>query len=223
MQPKRSNPYADGQPAKKKVPTKKQQEDRDYSSFRRPILSPHVKLGELRDFYEFNLSVPHNDLTIACGERFSRIPDESMFVVRLMRLNQETGKVACIEFGMESFDMLRIHEVITSNLLRSCEKALIFQNGDVQLYVMEENRADGFLAHFEDRRRVKVSINAEELHGIAAYRKKIEREYSLFMKRTAERRRRMEKKKPAEDVLPSSVVARRVVNKACVSYAEQSV
>ncbi|OXU17771.1 hypothetical protein TSAR_007313, partial [Trichomalopsis sarcophagae] len=178
--------------AKRKMDSKKRVEE-DFHAYRRVILSPHSRLDTLRNTYEFTLS-PDKEVAILCGERFHEIPEKSEFMLRLMCVKEDIGQVASIEFSMETILMLKSHMEATCRVLDACDEGLILQNAEVQVYAMADSRGGDFLVHFEDRNRVKISLDINEIKmWMYKYINIIDRFYKVFTRKTIAKRKRLEK------------------------------
>ncbi|OXU19177.1 hypothetical protein TSAR_002072, partial [Trichomalopsis sarcophagae] len=79
-------------------------------------------------------------------------------------------------------------------ILETRDKGLILQTAELQVYTLKDSRGGGFLVHFEDRNRAKISLDINEMKRWSGeFIDRIERLYKVFSRKTIARRKRLEK------------------------------
>lgn len=162
----------------------------------------------LEECHEFSISEPNNNVTLAYFERIDPRTEDTEFVLRLIHMDLETRKLKCLDFCMESFVLLAIHAPKIHSLLETQEKALIFQNNLFQVYVSKESESEGFLVHFQDKKKTKVSMGSETLTKITSLYNKIDSGFHKFKARRSAKQKKLKRQIAAAEnqVIGSLVV-----------------
>ena len=137
------------------------------------------------------------NITVTCGPVTVQpenplLGEERVEFFLSLEHRQNSGRSSQVGMSIDSYEQLKDiclrNRWIIESMLRDDLKGLILQNQEIQIYAMEEVESEGFLVHFEDRKRAKVSMSAECFRRLLRISKVISVEHASFKRSVKESR-----------------------------------